>query len=383
MHFEVSGGVTADLLVDGDIFETEDQRNWADSSYKTYSTPLAIPFPVHVNKGQRIEQSVALTITGKASEKEDDAKTATESKLPFPKIGYDCRNDEMLSEEELRLLQHLPFDHYRTELHFDHSHWKEQLSKRLKEANTLNTKLELVLFFSNDYHRQLDDLLEALGESSSLIGSVLVLLAGQSTAPGDLMELAFKKIKSFYPHMQIGYGTNGFFADLNRNQPSGNHFDFVSFSLCPQVHMSDTRSLLENLERQADLIETARSFAAGKRVHVSPITFKSQAEHDPRQDRSFGALWTVMAINNLSEADQLTFYKTKGPGGILHHKLENGKQSSLYMILKAIKSFQPKWIVRTQRELKSPFSEILLENAQGDRVKFLVTGKAAEHDMIC
>ena len=33
------------LDFEGDIFETEDQRNWTDASYKTYSTPLSASFP--------------------------------------------------------------------------------------------------------------------------------------------------------------------------------------------------------------------------------------------------------------------------------------------------------------------------------------------------
>ena len=28
------------LHYEGDIFETEDQRNWSDASYKTFCTPL-------------------------------------------------------------------------------------------------------------------------------------------------------------------------------------------------------------------------------------------------------------------------------------------------------------------------------------------------------
>jgi len=45
---EVIPGVTARVAFEGDVFEMEDQRNWTDASYKTYCTPLAIPFPVLV-----------------------------------------------------------------------------------------------------------------------------------------------------------------------------------------------------------------------------------------------------------------------------------------------------------------------------------------------
>src|SRR5690606_17756299 len=46
------------LHFEGDIFETEDQRNWTDASFKTYCTPLDKPFPVMLEKGQEIIQSI-------------------------------------------------------------------------------------------------------------------------------------------------------------------------------------------------------------------------------------------------------------------------------------------------------------------------------------
>ena len=45
MAHEVQPGVWADLRFEGETFEMEDQRNWTDASYKTYGTPLRLPFP--------------------------------------------------------------------------------------------------------------------------------------------------------------------------------------------------------------------------------------------------------------------------------------------------------------------------------------------------
>jgi len=42
----------------GEIFETEDQRNWTDASYKTYCTPLSLPYPAKVEKGEKISQRI-------------------------------------------------------------------------------------------------------------------------------------------------------------------------------------------------------------------------------------------------------------------------------------------------------------------------------------
>ena len=40
------GDARVTIRFEGDLFETEDQRNWTDASYKTYSTPLRLPYPV-------------------------------------------------------------------------------------------------------------------------------------------------------------------------------------------------------------------------------------------------------------------------------------------------------------------------------------------------
>jgi len=56
------GDLWAKVEFEGDVFEMEDQQNWTDASFKTYSTPLAIPFPVKLSEGERISQSVKLSL---------------------------------------------------------------------------------------------------------------------------------------------------------------------------------------------------------------------------------------------------------------------------------------------------------------------------------
>lgn len=41
---ELAPGIWAHVRCEGDVFEMEDQRNWTDASFKTYCTPLEIPF---------------------------------------------------------------------------------------------------------------------------------------------------------------------------------------------------------------------------------------------------------------------------------------------------------------------------------------------------
>ena len=61
---EPLSGVRAHVRMEGDIFETEDHRNWTDDSFKTYSRPLTLPYPYRVAAGERISQSVTVTFDG-------------------------------------------------------------------------------------------------------------------------------------------------------------------------------------------------------------------------------------------------------------------------------------------------------------------------------
>ena len=68
MTYPIAEGVEAEVRFEGDIFEMEDQRNWTDASYKTYCTPLRLPFPVEIEAGTRIRQGVTLKLRGEVPE---------------------------------------------------------------------------------------------------------------------------------------------------------------------------------------------------------------------------------------------------------------------------------------------------------------------------
>ena len=61
-------GLKVNCRMEGDTFEMEDQRNWTDASYKTYVRPLALPWPYLIAKGETIDQTVILTVSGAGSE---------------------------------------------------------------------------------------------------------------------------------------------------------------------------------------------------------------------------------------------------------------------------------------------------------------------------
>ena len=102
MDWQTANGLQIQLQLKGDVFETEDQRNWTDSSYKTYCTPLHLPFPVTIEAGDTIEHSVILKVTQNESDPISFiANTITEEKVAFPKIGYCRANKQAVLTDEL------------------------------------------------------------------------------------------------------------------------------------------------------------------------------------------------------------------------------------------------------------------------------------------
>ena len=58
-----SQGIELDCRFEGDLFKMEDQRNWSDGSFKTYSTPLSAPRPKAAARGRPIRQSVHISLS--------------------------------------------------------------------------------------------------------------------------------------------------------------------------------------------------------------------------------------------------------------------------------------------------------------------------------
>lgn len=60
----LKSGIEVTAKLDGEIFETEDQRNWTDASFKTYCRPQNRPAPYEVQPQQVIQHAVSLGYRG-------------------------------------------------------------------------------------------------------------------------------------------------------------------------------------------------------------------------------------------------------------------------------------------------------------------------------
>lgn len=380
LHWTTENNAKIRLSLEGDVFEAEDQRNWMDHSFKIYSRPLSLPFPFNIWSGDTMRQKMAVQLSFLKNDviSNEKASTNIESRN-VPAIGFAAADEPaLLTTGEIALLQSVPFAHYRAELDFEKD-WRAIFSIHSTNAKALGTALELVLLFSDNYMEEIKGFITAISNVEYNIKSILPLHKAHKVTPLFLQEYFYPLLKKSFPLIMVGYGTDIYFTELNRQRPQHDGFDFISFSLNPQVHSFDEKSMLENIETIPDIIRTIRSFT-GKPVFVSPITFKKRKNHDcmgdsrhslvnnfdERQHTWFGAGWFLLCLFQLCDAQQVTFFKTTGGSGIIGAA---GEASPLYRVLTQLKLF---WTATMTKRITASATQIIFHNRAGEKLVFQI-----------
>ena len=78
-------GPAVDFVFGGDDFEMEDQRNFGDASFKTYSGPIARGGPYHLAPGETLEQSVRVGLVDGSASRASVVKKSARAKARPPK----------------------------------------------------------------------------------------------------------------------------------------------------------------------------------------------------------------------------------------------------------------------------------------------------------
>jgi len=330
------------LDFEGDVFEAEDQRNWTDASYKTYSTPLSVPFPAIMEKGTMIHQRVTLNVTVSFNNPEGasdkiNVRLFPEESLRLPAIGI-CQTTRSnpLTEAEVKIIRAIRFDHYRVDLHLFRTGWQFKAERGYQEALDLGFRLELALFFDDNTVQQFNNFKDWYLRRRLPVESILLYHKSLPTVPESLAREIIPVLRERNPDVRIATGTNANFAELNRNRPGDTGNDSVCYSIHPQEHASDNMTLAENLEAQAYSVLSARAFSGNKGVIISPVTMQRRfnannefielpplpnevpPQIDSRQMSLFGACWTAISLKYLcgQKAESITYYETAGERGV-------------------------------------------------------------------
>jgi hypothetical protein len=346
LSIEQADGIQVVTRFEGDLFETEDQRNWTDGSFKTYCTPLSLGYPHSAQPGQRFHQTVTLYARDlrphaatPVADRPVSLFVGSPNGVKLPRLGFELPAEASeLSPAQAEELSALSPEHLKVNIHLADPAWAVQLEAATAQSALLRCPLEIALFLNDEPEEALHRLARAL-EGAQL--ARVIVFTEQEAAVGSTSLAAFHQARQvlqprLHPVSWIG-GTNGNFAEVNRQPPEASAMDGVAYPINPQVHMADERSLVEALGAQKDTLLTARAWSQGQPVHVSAVTLKppfnqaAQEEEKPlaadqlpanvdaRQMSLFAAAWTVGSLASLADgaAHSITYYETIGWRGLI------------------------------------------------------------------
>ncbi len=349
------------LEFDGELFESEDQRNWIDDSFKTFCRPLSKPRPFRVAVADSFEQAVKLSIVLNGPNKEpslnpaDRAVSSVDCVLtlddpiehPRLKVGVNWQpSDAATNAIQAEWMRQLQLDHLRVELDLsDTSRTIEHLRDCLESAQRWNIAgIECVLLFgeptdSNTIELSLDGL-RSLFEQSKVALIRLGVFSRDRWNTSEQVASAWvprirRLVADFAPNVSIVVGTLANFTELNRDRPSQAvqaFVDGVGFSMHPHEHHTDNYSLVETPIAVGNVVESLRRLAPGKEIVVGPITLRKRVNPygypipetgtggglppkvDPRQMSLLGAGWTLLTLKHLQEqgASASSWYRVLG-----------------------------------------------------------------------
>lgn len=342
---ETPAGDWVRLEFEGDLFETEDQRNWADASFKTFCTPLRLSYPAEVRRDTRVQQTARLAFEGKPPASSTARARPTPLRLapsgeparPLFPLGVALPQPSIpLGENELERLRALQLSHLRIELKSEDGNPALILDPAGELAKVLSCGLEIAVFLRDAPRTQLTAIAACVATLQPPVHRWLIHHDGEKAATNDRwVRLAREHLAGFRSGAQFGAGTDFFFMELNRARPATDGLDFLCFSLNPQVHAFDRASLVETLEMHRTQVENASENEKHKPVVVSPVTLRMRSNpvatgpvapadnwspaNDSRQMSLFGAGWTLGSMKYLAEAgaSSVTLFEAIGPRGVM------------------------------------------------------------------
>lgn len=362
---QLADGGWVDLEYAGETFEMEDQRNWTDGSFKTYSPPASLPKPRQAHPGWTVIQGVTLTLRpGEAPPVAADpgragAATGAAARAPalpgeaylvlggaaglfLPALGFSrASHGHALGPKDLARLRALAPAHLRADFRLADPGLPEAVRLATAESAALGAPLEAALVVGKDVAAGLDAFVGAWRQAPGPVARFLVFHQDSDSTPETVFEAAAAVLKDLAPSAELALGSKNDFVLLNRGRPALERPVTASarlvYAMCPQVHAFDNRNLVESLDGQEWTLRTARSlfprnppvistlslkrspFAASLKLPGPPPEGAWLKQADARQLSLFAAGWTLASIKRLAEQGALagTYYQTTGPLGLM------------------------------------------------------------------
>lgn len=335
ISYKVPSADSVSIRFEGDTFEMEDQRNWTDASFKTYSTPLSLPIPETVFQGSIIEQSVTIKIQNARQipisiPKPIELRIANQSRFQhqLPLIGVCNNNSEQLSPFAIEMIERLSLSHLRIDLQCDSNSIIGEMENAVDTCSHLGTSAELALHFTPNFESEIQLLVKVLNASQIPVSSFLIYRKDLPVTPAETISSLLPSLYAYAPSAFIGSGTDSYFVEINREHPNTESLDYLCYSANPQVHTFDNEAVMKNLQGLAETLRTAALFQGKARPAITPLTLRPRFNAtkpekfggaDPRQKGLFGAAWTLGSFMHCIEggAQSITCFETVGTAGLM------------------------------------------------------------------
>ncbi|MEV6348023.1 hypothetical protein [Actinoplanes sp. NPDC051851] len=321
-------GLRTEVRFDGDVFEMEDQRNWTDASYKTYSRPLSLPFPYTLAVGERVRQTVTVSVTALSDVIELSQGPAFPaivigaSTAPDPAPSFAPAGAEVLVELDLAT-----------------PNWRAALDR----AASSGLPLDVRLIVSAGFGAEIAD--AAVRLKGLPVARVAGFDAGSHVTDAGVAAAVRTALGEAGIEAPVVGGARSHFTELNREQDRiPGDLDGLVFATTPLFHDLGTAQLIESVAIQRIVAEQGVAIARGRPVHVGPIALRPRFNNvatapapapvrddladgygarftgasDPRQAEPWLGAWTIASAAALAVpgVESLAYFEEWGPRGV-------------------------------------------------------------------
>ncbi len=262
------------LRFEGDVFEMEDQRNWTDASFKTYSRPLGLPYPYRLEAGEAVRQSITIRpgstgTTSAEGDRIDAAGVGADSTLiplveagAFPAIGVEASTaPDPIAGSAIGSFRVV-------ELNLTTPNWRAALERAAADGLPMDVRL-----VTDGDAAALTAAADALNAHSVL--RVAAFDAVEHVALASTIAALRAAMSDAGLDVPVVGGARSHFTELNREQHRlSRAVDAIAVNTTALFHTLDTEQLVEALAIQRLIATQSVTIADGLPVHIGPVSLR-------------------------------------------------------------------------------------------------------------
>ncbi|KDA05377.1 hypothetical protein DC31_16490 [Microbacterium sp. CH12i] len=270
-ELRIGSTASINLRFDGEVFEMEDQRNWSDASFKTYSRPLSLPYPYRLEAGEHLRQSISVRVDAVATTGTAPATGTAAGADPvihlnpagaFPQIGIEaCTAPDPVPAVATGAFRVV-------ELNLTTPNWHAALTRASADKRPIDVRL-----VTDGDAGLLEEAARSLRDHD--VQRVTPFDVTTHVSDRAVVEATRAALASAGLCVPILAGARSHFTELNREQHQVPHdVHGIAVNTTPLFHSLDTEQLVEAIPMQRLIAEQTVRIADGLPVHIGPLSLR-------------------------------------------------------------------------------------------------------------